>query len=149
MGYEALVRKSWKTGDFSISVRDADAREGTEDDKALSRRRAQREIGEIINRETADANCCLTVHREGVMKLAPFVKFREEKFGAVLFETRSEKVYTLSPTGAAVVREIIAGAESENLVERLKEKFEDAKGDLAQEAGDFLSQLKEKGLITE
>ena len=40
------------------------------------------------------------------MKLAPFVKFREEKFGAVLFETRSEKVYTLSPTGAAVLREV-------------------------------------------
>ena len=35
------------------------------------------------------------------MKLAKFVKFREEKFGGVLFETRSEKVYTLNPTGAA------------------------------------------------
>ena len=33
------------------------------------------------------------------MQLAKYVKFREEKFGAVLFETRSEKVYTLNPTG--------------------------------------------------
>ena len=39
------------------------------------------------------------------MKLAKFVKFREEKFGGVLFETRDEKVYTLNPTGAAVVRD--------------------------------------------
>ena len=39
------------------------------------------------------------------MRLAKYVKFREEKFGAVLFETRSEKVYTLNPTAAAVVRE--------------------------------------------
>ena len=28
------------------------------------------------------------------MKLAKYVKFREEKFGGVLFETRSEKVFT-------------------------------------------------------
>ena len=83
------------------------------------------------------------------MKLAPFVKFREEKFGAVLFETRSEKVYTLSPTGAAVVREVIAGAESSNLVSKLKEKFEDPTGKMATEAESFLAQLKEKGLIVE
>ena len=32
------------------------------------------------------------------MRLAKHVKFREEKFGGVLFETRSEKVFTLTPT---------------------------------------------------
>ena len=68
---------------------------------------------------------------------------------AVLFETRSEKVYTLSPTGAAVVREVIAGAESGNLVSKLKEKFEDPTGKMAAEAESFLAQLKEKGLIVE
>lgn len=83
------------------------------------------------------------------MKLAPFVKFREEKFGAVLFETRSEKVYTLSPTGAAVVREIVAGAGAADLVAKLKEKYEDPSGKMAQEAPAFLAQLKEKGLIVE
>ena len=43
------------------------------------------------------------------MRLAKSVKFREEKFGGVLFETRSEKVFTLNPTAAAVIREIQAG----------------------------------------
>ena len=43
------------------------------------------------------------------MRLAKSVKFREEKFGGVLFETRSEKVFTLNPTAAAVVRELQAG----------------------------------------
>ena len=42
------------------------------------------------------------------MQLAKYVKFREEKFGGVLFETRSEKVFTLNPTATAVVREIQA-----------------------------------------
>jgi len=34
------------------------------------------------------------------MKLVKYAKFREEKFGGVLFETRSEKVFALNPTAA-------------------------------------------------
>ena len=83
------------------------------------------------------------------MKLAPFVKFREEKFGAVLFETRSEKVYTLSPSGAAVVREIVSGGDAQGVVARLQSKYEDKTGKMAQEAKSFLADLKSKGLITE
>lgn len=83
------------------------------------------------------------------MKLAPFVKFREEKFGAVLFETRSEKVYTLSPTGAAVVREIVAGASSADLPSKLRGMYDDPSGRMSREAESFLAELKEKGLIIE
>lgn len=83
------------------------------------------------------------------MKLAPFVKFREEKFGAVLFETRSEKVYALSPTGAAVVREVAAGADAAAVIKNLKNKFRDRTGRMEQEAAAFIAQLKEKGLVTE
>jgi hypothetical protein len=41
------------------------------------------------------------------MRLAKNVKFREEKFGGVLFETRSEKVFTLNATAAAVGRRTV------------------------------------------
>src|SRR5678815_1839104 len=62
---------------------------------------------------TNPAGCdhCIQVPARGsdTMRLAKSVKFREEKFGGVLFETRSEKVFTLNPTAAAVVREIQAG----------------------------------------
>ena len=60
-----------------------------------------------------DANIATLPPRSGCldMRLAKFVKFREEKFGGVLFETRSEKVFTLSPTATAIVREIGAGDE--------------------------------------
>lgn len=146
MSYEALLRKTWKSGDFVVS--EAEAQQADPADEA-SRRQVRLEMEEIAARETWDANSCLVAHREGIMKLAPFVKFREEKFGAVLFETRSEKVYTLSPTGAAVVREVIAGAEASTLVAKLSEKFEDPTGKMAQEATSFLSQLKEKGLVIE
>ncbi len=146
MSYEALLRKAWKSGDFVVSETEAAQADPAD---AATRRKVGREIEEIVARESWDANSCLVAHKEGIMKLAPFVKFREEKFGAVLFETRSEKVYTLSPTGAAVVREVIAGAESGTLVAKLKEKFEDPTGKMATEAETFLAELKTKGLIVE
>ena len=146
MSYFALLKTAWKSGDFKISA--AEAAE-VQADPALSWKRVQSEIEQIIEREAGDAVACLNAHREGIMKLAPFVKFREEKFGAVLFETRSEKVYTLSPTGAAVVREVITGADAKTVIDNLLVKYEDKTGQLAAEANTFIAQLREKGLVTE
>src|SRR5687768_5740 len=121
MSYDALIKKAWKTGEYLLDSAAASAADP-------AHRSAHIEMKDIAEREAWDANACFAAHKEGIMKLAPFVKFREEKFGAVLFETRSEKVYTLSPTGAAVVREVIAGAGSADLVEKLKAKYEDPSG---------------------
>lgn len=146
MSYAALIKKAWSSGTYTLDEAEAGKADAGE---AASRRLIRAEMQEIAERETWDAEACFSAHKEGIMKLAPFVKFREEKFGAVLFETRSEKVYTLSPTGAAVVREIVAGADSTNLVDKLKAKFDDPSGKMAGEATGFLAQLKEKGLIVE
>ena len=81
------------------------------------------------------------------MQLAKFVKFREEKFGGVLFETRSEKVYTLTPTAAAVVQEIAAGRPAGEIAPRLAERFEGPDGAIAREVEAFLAELREKGLV--
>lgn len=151
MGYEDLVRSAWSKGDYVVDYL-AKAAAGITGRVLFAKRSPEEVRGEmekIIEREAGDARACLNAHKEGIMKLAPFVKFREEKFGAVLFETRSEKVYTLSPTGAAVVREVLAGADAKTLIERLRVKYEDKTGKMEGEAADFLSQLKEKGLVTE
>ena len=81
------------------------------------------------------------------MKLARYVKFREEKFGGVLFETRSEKVYTLNPTATAVVREIQAGAEARSIPGLLKERYRDEGGAIEREAAAFIAELRQKGLV--
>jgi hypothetical protein len=81
------------------------------------------------------------------MKLAKYVKFREEKFGAVLFETRSEKVYTLNPTATAVVREIRAGSNETDIPARLKESFRDNGDTIEREAIAFIAELRQKGLV--
>jgi len=83
------------------------------------------------------------------MKLAKYVKFREEKFGAVLFETRSEKVFTLNGTAAAVVREIQAGGAEQDIAERLRLRFQDDTGAIEREAATFIAELRQKGLVEE
>jgi hypothetical protein len=83
------------------------------------------------------------------MKLAKYTKFREEKFGGVLFETRSERVYSLNPTAAAVVREITPGVDERQIVERMKARFRDAGSVMDREVLTFLAQLREKGLLEE
>jgi len=80
------------------------------------------------------------------MKLVKWVKFREEKFGGVLFETRSEKVYTLNPTATAVVREIQSGSPEEEIAGRLAARFESTDGAIEREVGAFLAELRQKGL---
>ena len=81
------------------------------------------------------------------MKLAKYAKFREEKFGGVLFETRSEKVFALNPTAAAVLREIGGGCDESALIERLKARFRDSGGAIEREAGAFIAELRKQGLI--
>jgi hypothetical protein len=83
------------------------------------------------------------------MKLAKFVKFREEKFGGVLFETRSEKVFTLTSTGAAVVKEIGAGGDAEQVIARLKARYQDPSGKLETEAREFIESLRSRGLLSD
>jgi hypothetical protein len=83
------------------------------------------------------------------MKLAKYTKFREEKFGAVLFETRSEKVFTLNPTAAAVVREIGTGGDERAIIEQLKSRFRDTDGLIEREAVAFIAELRQHGLIEE
>jgi len=86
------------------------------------------------------------------MKLAQYVKFRQEKFGGVLFETRSEKVFALNPTAAAVVQEIQAGTPESEIPARLKASYADGDPEGAQierDATAFTRQLREQGLVEE
>jgi Coenzyme PQQ synthesis protein D (PqqD) len=83
------------------------------------------------------------------MKLTQYAKFREEKFGGVLFETRSEKVFALNPTAAALVREIGAGCDEADLITRLKERFRDSGGSLERESRSFIASLRNQGLLEE
>ena len=81
------------------------------------------------------------------MRLAKYVKFREEKFGGVLFETRSEKVYTLNPTAVAIVREMQSGADAPEIARRLKNRFEDPADALDRDVTNVIAGMREMGLV--
>ncbi len=65
----------------------------------------------------------------------------------VLFETRSEKVFTLNPTGAAVVREIQAGRDQAAINQRLKELFADQDDSISEDISSFIDLLRSRELI--
>jgi hypothetical protein len=81
------------------------------------------------------------------MKLAKYVKFRAEKFGGVLFETRSEKVYTLNPTATAVIRALESGAAPSEIADRIKAEFQGNAVLIEQEINALLADLRGKGLV--
>jgi hypothetical protein len=83
------------------------------------------------------------------MRLARHVKFREEKFGGVLFETQSEKVYTLNPTAAAVVRELVLGFDEPEIARRLRRQFDDPANAIEREVTALVGDMRAKGLIEE
>ena len=81
------------------------------------------------------------------MKLATYVKFREEGFGGVIFETRSEKVYTLTPTAAAVVQAIAAGNGIQDIAPSLAQRYAAPTGAIERDVDAFLAELRRKGLV--
>ena len=81
------------------------------------------------------------------MKLARYTKFREEKFGGVLFDTRSEKVFSLNPTAAALLGQLRAGCDEPAIVEHLKTHFNGPEGAIEREATAFISGLRQQGLV--
>ena len=81
------------------------------------------------------------------MRLAKYVKFREEKFGGVLFETRSEKVFTLNPTATAVVARSRPAATSARSRPGSKDRFADGDGAIEREVLAFIADLRQQGLL--
>lgn len=144
--YQKMARQASKTGEYTTGGAESEGGAGLKGPALREFLRSKMEW--IVAREALDPTAPRSA-QEGRMKLAQYVKFREEKFGGVLFETKSEKVFTLSQTGAAVVREIVAGGAETEVVGRLKDRFADSSGALEKEAKDFIADLRSKGLITE
>lgn len=83
------------------------------------------------------------------MELARYVKFRDERFGGVLFETQGEKVFALNKTAAAILHELLAGYETETIAEHLKDRFRGSSATIAQDVASLVGQLHAKGLIVQ
>ena len=83
------------------------------------------------------------------VKLADGVKFQDGETTGSLFETKSEKVYTLNPVACSVIRQIIKRSlqDPAAVIANLKNDFEDPDNKIVVETTIFLGQLKEAGLL--
>ena len=147
--YQKLIREAWRSGEYraaSDRVGDSPREEG----EAL-REYLRSRMEWIVEREACgpEAFGAPAAPRGGQgLRLAPHVRLKEEGSGGLLYETRLEKVYTLSPTGVAVLREISAGCGSaEAAVERAAARFHDPRGSARSEALEFVERLLARGLL--
>lgn len=81
------------------------------------------------------------------MGFAEHVKVRQEKFGAVVFDTLREKVFVANETGAEILRLLGEGKAPAEAIDELAKNYsgnlEIIKGDVEE----FISTLKDRGII--
>ncbi|MBI2440492.1 MAG: PqqD family protein [Lentisphaerae bacterium] len=81
------------------------------------------------------------------MQFAPHVKWRREKFGAVVFDTLSEKIYVTNAIGGAVLSLMAQGLDAAALIARLQQDFDGDPAQIETEAAAFLQALQSAGFL--
>lgn len=81
------------------------------------------------------------------MQFADHVKWRSEKFGAVIFDTLNEKVHVANETGKDILRLLEEGLDRAAIVERLQEDYEGDSAQIELEVAAFLNELESAGLL--
>ncbi|MBM4034241.1 MAG: PqqD family protein [Planctomycetes bacterium] len=81
------------------------------------------------------------------MRFADHVKWRSEKFGAVVFDTLNERVYVTNETGKEILRLLSEGCEAPAIVESLREGYEGDPGQIDREVSEFLGGLRSAGFL--
>lgn len=81
------------------------------------------------------------------MNFTEHAKIRNEKFGTVIFETLSEKIFITNEAGAKILQLIGEGRDLPQIVEELDKIYlED--GEIEKDTTDFINCLKENNFIT-
>ncbi len=81
------------------------------------------------------------------MEFGKYVKWRSEKFGAVVFDTLNEKVYVTNEAGGEVLSLIDEGLELSKLVECLREKYVEDEAQVGSDVAAFIKELCSRGLL--
>ena len=81
------------------------------------------------------------------MKFEPYVKWRCEKFGAVIFDTLREKVYVTNETGKDILPLIEKGKEVPEIIEKLAGEYDANADEIRIDVEDFVEEISEAGLL--
>ncbi len=81
------------------------------------------------------------------MKFEKHLKVRQEKFGAVLFETLREKVFVTNETGAEILRLLEEGKELKEVIIDLVKNYGCDPEIIKEDVKEFVTMLKDNGMI--
>ncbi len=81
------------------------------------------------------------------MNFTEHVKIRNEKFGAVIFETLSEKIFITNETGAKILELIGEGRDPDQIVDELQKIYLKDQ-EIEKDAANFINCLKENNFIS-
>jgi len=78
-----------------------------------------------------------------------YVKIREEKFGAVIFETLREKIFVTNETGKEILNLLQKGLTQEQIVATLVSSYSASNAEIREDITNFINQLKENCILTQ
>ncbi|MBI2437748.1 MAG: PqqD family protein [Lentisphaerae bacterium] len=81
------------------------------------------------------------------MQFAPHIKWRREKFGAVVFDTLNEKIYVTNATGGDILNLLAQGLDAAAITTRLKQEFTGDPAQIEAHANAFLRGMQAAGFL--
>jgi len=81
------------------------------------------------------------------MNFTKYVKVRQEKFGAVIFETLKEKVFITNKIGAEILDLIAKGKSLNEIIDILKNEYNEDETLISKDVTDFIAELKKNGIL--
>lgn len=83
------------------------------------------------------------------MRFAKYVKFRKEKFGSVIFETLTEKVFVTNKIGADILNLLTESKTQDEIINLLKDDYNEDLTRINKDVISFIDQLKENKILVE
>ncbi len=81
------------------------------------------------------------------MKFTTYVKIRNEKFGAVIFDTLNEKVFVTNESGKEILQLLTEGLEPSVIVEKLQTSHCQDASTIQADVAEFTGGLEAAGLL--
>lgn len=81
------------------------------------------------------------------MNLTEHTKIRTEKFGTVVFDTLTEKIFITDPVGSEILKLIKQGKDLAEIVSELGEIFDGDSESIEKDVIEFTDQLKASNII--
>ncbi|MBP1357079.1 MAG: PqqD family protein [Sulfolobus sp.] len=83
------------------------------------------------------------------MELKKRIKLKEEKFGVVVFDTETEKVFVTNNIGKEIIEKLKEGKNLNQIVDELVKEYEEDSEQIRKDVNEFIEQLKKMDLVKE